>query len=64
LVRFIVTNKGHIAHNFAIAKNQTSVLAPRKSQVLDVRLSKGKYTYICTIRGHAAAGMKGQLVVA
>jgi uncharacterized cupredoxin-like copper-binding protein len=63
LVRFIFTNKGHIAHNFAIAKNQTSVLAPRKSQVLDVKLSKGKYTYICTIRGHAAAGMKGQLVV-
>jgi uncharacterized cupredoxin-like copper-binding protein len=63
LVRFIVTNKGRISHNFAIAKDQTSVLAPRKSQVLDVKLSKGKYTYICTIRGHAAAGMKGQLVV-
>jgi uncharacterized cupredoxin-like copper-binding protein len=62
LVRFIVTNKGHIPHNFAIARHQTNVLAPRKSQVLDVRLSKGKYTYICTIRGHAAAGMKGKLV--
>jgi uncharacterized cupredoxin-like copper-binding protein len=63
LVRFIVTNKGHISHNFAIARDQTSVLAPGKSQVLNVRLSKGKYTYICTIRGHAAAGMKGKLVI-
>jgi uncharacterized cupredoxin-like copper-binding protein len=62
-VRFIVTNKGGIAHDFRIAGDQTYVLARGKRQVLDVKLAKGKYTYICTIRGHAAAGMKGKLVV-
>lgn len=63
LVRFIVTNKGRIAHDFAIAREQTYVLARGKRQVLDVKLVKGTYTYVCTIRGHAAGGMKGKLVV-
>jgi uncharacterized cupredoxin-like copper-binding protein len=63
LVRFNVTNHGHIGHNFVIGTQQTLVLAPGKSQVLDVTLDKKAYTYICSITGHAAAGMKGTLVV-
>jgi uncharacterized cupredoxin-like copper-binding protein len=62
LVRFTVANVGHIAHNFVIGGEQTLVIAPGKSQVLDVTLKPGKYTYICSIVGHAAAGMKGTLV--
>ena len=36
------------------------LLGPGKSATLVVTLKKGKkYTYICTVPGHAAAGMKG-----
>jgi uncharacterized cupredoxin-like copper-binding protein len=62
LVRFTVANVGHIAHNFVIGGEQTLVIAPGKSQVLDLTLKPGKYGYICSIAGHAAAGMKGTLV--
>jgi uncharacterized cupredoxin-like copper-binding protein len=61
-VKFNVTNNGKIAHNFVIGTDQTLVLAPGKSQTLDVTLEKKAYTYICSIVGHAAAGMKGTLV--
>jgi uncharacterized cupredoxin-like copper-binding protein len=63
VVRFTVTNTGAIPHNFVIGGEQTLVLAPGKSQTLDVTFTPGKYTYICSIVGHAAAGMKGTLVV-
>jgi uncharacterized cupredoxin-like copper-binding protein len=62
-VRFTVTNGGTIPHNFVIGGEQTLVLAVGKSQTLDVTFTPGKYTYICSIVGHAAAGMKGTLVV-
>jgi uncharacterized cupredoxin-like copper-binding protein len=61
-VKFTVTNNGHVPHNFVIGTEQTLVLAPGKSQILDVTLDKKTYTYICSIVGHAAAGMKGTLV--
>lgn len=61
-VKFTVTNNGHVPHNFVIGTDQTLVLAPGKSQVLEVTLDKKTYTYICSIVGHAAAGMKGTLV--
>jgi uncharacterized cupredoxin-like copper-binding protein len=59
-VTFKVTNKGHIKHDFKIAGKKTKMLGPGKSASLVVTLKKGKkYTYICTVPGHAAAGMKG-----
>ncbi len=61
-VKFTVTNKGAVPHNFVIGSDQTLVLAPGKSQILEVTLDKTSYTYICSIVGHAAAGMKGTLV--
>jgi len=56
---FKVTNKGHIQHDFKIAGKKTSKLSPGKSTTLKVTLSKGNHKYICTVPGHAAAGMKG-----
>src|SRR5215467_9864923 len=56
---FKVTNKGKIAHDFKIAGKKTSKLSPGKSATLKVTLSKGNHKYICTVPGHAAAGMKG-----
>jgi uncharacterized cupredoxin-like copper-binding protein len=59
-VTFKVTNKGPSPHDFKIAGKKTKLLGHNKSATLVVTLKKGKkYTYICTVPGHAAAGMKG-----
>jgi uncharacterized cupredoxin-like copper-binding protein len=62
-VTFRFTNKGRLKHDFKIAGKKTSLIKPGKSATLTVSLKKGKYTYICTVPGHAAAGMKGTLKV-
>jgi uncharacterized cupredoxin-like copper-binding protein len=58
-VIFKVTNKGHVAHDFKIAGKKTPKVKPGKSATLKVNLKKGKYPYLCTVPGHAQAGMKG-----
>jgi uncharacterized cupredoxin-like copper-binding protein len=63
VIKFSVKNTGKIPHNFVIHRHQTPVLSPGKSAAIIVTLKKGKYTYLCSIKGHAAAGMKGVLVV-
>lgn len=62
-VTFTVVNKGKLAHDFKIAGKSTPQIQPGKSGKLTVRLKAGKYPYLCTVPGHAAAGMKGTLVV-
>ena len=58
-VSFVVTNKGKLAHDFKIAGKKTALIKPGKSATLTVTLKKGSYPYMCTVTGHAAAGMKG-----
>ena len=59
---FKVTNKGPPKHDFKIAGKKTKMLKHGKSATLTVTLKKGKkYTYICTVPGHAQLGMKGTL---
>jgi plastocyanin len=58
-VAFNVTNTGKIQHDFKIAGKATPKINPKKSATLTVNLKKGTYNYICTLPGHAAAGMKG-----
>ena len=63
-VTFVVTNKGKVAHDFKIAGKKTPKLAPGKTARLVVRFAKaGKYPFVCTLPGHALAGMKGSLTV-
>jgi len=62
-VTFKVTNKGTSTHDFKIAGKTTKKLAPGKSATLKVTLKKGKAAFLCTLPGHAAAGMKGTLTV-
>jgi uncharacterized cupredoxin-like copper-binding protein len=59
-VKFVVTNKDSIKHDFKIAGKKTPLLGKGQTKSITVTLKKGKkYTYICTVPGHAAAGMKG-----
>lgn len=63
-VIFIVTNKGKISHDFRIGGKKTPLLSPGRSATLRVTLSKeGRYPYLSTVSGQAAAGMKGTFVV-
>jgi uncharacterized cupredoxin-like copper-binding protein len=62
-VTFKVANKGHLSHDFKIAGHKTALIAVGKSASLTVTLKKGSYPYMCTVPGHAAAGMKGTFTV-
>ena len=63
-VIFTVKNKGKLAHDFAIAGKRTPLIAPGKSAILKVKFKQqGRFTYMCTVPGHAAAGMKGVLSI-
>ena len=78
-ITFKVTNMGVAFHNFKVctipvpsaagAKNicfgkGTPILKHGQSATLTVSLSlAGKYEFLCTVTGHAAAGMKGLLGV-
>jgi len=62
-VTFTVVNKGKVAHDFKIAGKKTALIKPGKSAKLTVTLKAGKSPYLCTVPGHAAAGMKGTLRV-
>jgi uncharacterized cupredoxin-like copper-binding protein len=62
-VVFTVTNKGKLAHDFKIGGKKTALISPGKSAKLTVTLKTGKAPYLCTVPGHAAAGMKGTLTV-
>lgn len=63
-VTFKVTNKGHVPHDFKINGKKTKLLSPGQSASLPIKFSKaGSYPYLCTVPGHAAAGMKGTFKV-
>jgi uncharacterized cupredoxin-like copper-binding protein len=62
-VTFVVTNKGKATHDFKIKSKKTAILAPGRKATLKIVLPKGKYKYLCTLPGHAAAGMKGVFTV-
>jgi uncharacterized cupredoxin-like copper-binding protein len=63
-VTFVVKNTSAIAHNFKIDGKVTPMIKGGKSAKLVVKFAKaGKFPYLCTVPGHAAAGMKGTLTV-
>jgi uncharacterized cupredoxin-like copper-binding protein len=64
VVTFKVTNSGALPHDFKIAGKKTKLLSPGQSQSLKVTFKVAKkYPFLCTVTGHAAAGMKGTLTV-
>jgi uncharacterized cupredoxin-like copper-binding protein len=63
-VVFTVKNGGHLAHDLKIAGKKTPLIQPGKSAKLTVVFKKaGKFSYLCTVPGHAAQGMKGTFTV-
>jgi plastocyanin len=63
-VTFLVINKGNVPHDFKISGHKTKLLTPGQAQTLKVTFLKaGKYPYLCTVTGHAAAEMKGTFTV-
>jgi uncharacterized cupredoxin-like copper-binding protein len=63
-VTFVFSNIGHVQHDFDINGKKTPLISPGKKGTLVVTFKKkGKFTYICTVPGHAAAGMKGVFTV-
>jgi uncharacterized cupredoxin-like copper-binding protein len=62
-ITFHFTNRGTLGHDFKIDGKKTRIIKPRKSASFTVRLRRGSYKYICTVPGHAAAGMKGTFKV-
>jgi uncharacterized cupredoxin-like copper-binding protein len=64
-VIFTVVNKGKISHDFKINGKKTKSLLPGKTAKLTVKFTKkGQYAFLCTLLGHAKAGMKGKYAVA
>jgi uncharacterized cupredoxin-like copper-binding protein len=62
-VTFTLVNRGKLPHDFKIGGKKTALVKPGKSAKLTVTLKAGKAAYLCTVAGHAAAGMKGTLTV-
>ncbi|HWB23509.1 MAG TPA: c-type cytochrome [Gaiellaceae bacterium] len=75
-VTFKVTNSGALSHDFKICTKAvmsdkansctgkvTPMLAKGKTATLTVTLKKGEYEFLCTVPGHASAGMKGLIGV-
>ena len=60
---FVFKNIGHVSHDFKISGKKTPLIQPGKTATIVVTLKKGKLPYLCTVPGHAAAGMKGVFTV-
>jgi uncharacterized cupredoxin-like copper-binding protein len=63
-VTFKIKNAGHLKHDFKINGKKSKMLNPGASTTFKVSFGKaGKFSYVCTVAGHAQAGMKGKLTV-
>jgi nitrite reductase (NO-forming) len=59
-------NKGSLSHNLTFKKldAKTETIQSGNTQTIEVQVdAPGTYQFICTVPGHAQAGMKGKLVV-
>jgi plastocyanin len=67
-VMITFTNKSSLGHNFTLKSPSGSTVGATPTftggaKTLMLKLKPGKYTYLCSVPGHAAAGMKGTLTV-
>lgn len=65
-VTIAFTNNSQIAHNFTLLRGNSPTATPTFSgatKTLSVTLPPGKYQFLCSVPGHAQAGMMGTLTV-
>lgn len=63
-VVFRVVNDGKVPHDFRISGKGTPMLGPGGRATLTVAFPQpGSFTFVCTVEGHAGAGMVGKLIV-
>jgi mono/diheme cytochrome c family protein len=56
-------NQSGVPHDISIQGKGKGKVVPKGVSEFSTSLTPGKYTYLCTVPGHAAAGMKGTLTV-
>ena len=63
-VMFLMRNNGGIVHNFdLIGVKVGSFLLHGQTASMTASLKRGEYTYVCSVKYHAAQGMQGTLYV-
>ena len=65
-VTITMTNQSPLQHDIAIkggASGQGEVVGQGGKSVVTIDLKPGKYTFYCSVDGHEAAGMNGELDV-
>lgn len=62
-VAITITNNGALAHDFSIPDLSitSKLLNPGESTTVTVNAATGDYRFICTVPGHAEAGMTGTI---
>src|SRR5258707_10181868 len=67
LVTIYMTNRSPLRHDIEIKGHgvlvKGKIVGKGGVSKVSVRLKAGTYTFLCTVDSHAAAGMKGTLVV-
>jgi len=63
-VTFVFHNVGTMKHDFSIGGKKTALISPHKTAKVTVTFhKKGRFSYLCTVPGHAKAGMRGAFTV-
>jgi uncharacterized cupredoxin-like copper-binding protein len=66
-VTIVMKNPSFLQHDVAIKLNgkvhKSKLVGKGGTAKLTLKLKPGTYTFYCTVPGHAAAGMKGKLIV-
>ncbi len=63
-IEFVMDNPSPIDHNIALeGDGEGDVVGNGGTSRFEATLKPGKYTYVCTVPGHAEGGMTGELTV-
>lgn len=63
-IELVMANKSPVKHNIALKGGPTgAVVGQGGTSRVKATLKPGRYTYVCTVPGHEAGGMKGELTV-
>jgi uncharacterized cupredoxin-like copper-binding protein len=68
-VQLVLHNTSNVPHDIALKGNGVDVKGPvvtgaEKPSTVTATVKPGTYTFYCAVDGHAAAGMRGKLIVA